>query len=95
MGAIPVGFLGLARRFSGDLIDISTTGILVTGPEDIELGSVGRVGIPIRHETIRIGVTVRRILPGVGVAMEFSNMTPHGRELLHRLLLFLAKPPSP
>ena len=90
-----MGFLGLARRFSGDLLDISTTGILMTGPEDIELGSVGRVGIPMGHETIRIAVTVRRILPGVGVALEFSQMTPHGRELLHRLLTYLAKPPSP
>jgi hypothetical protein len=35
-----------------------------------------------------VGRTVR----GLGMAFEFSSMTPHDRELLHRLLMRITKP---
>jgi len=52
------------------------------------------LGIPVGSETARIGAVVRRLIPGVGIALEFSHMGPHDRELVRRLLLRLAKPPS-
>lgn len=71
-------------------MDISTTGILLRCEEDIELGTVGRMAIPVGYETSRVVVVAKRRLPGVGVAFEFSHMSPHDRELLRRLLLRFA-----
>jgi len=77
-------------RFTGDLVDISSTGLLLRCHQEIELGTIGRMAIPVGHETSRIVAVAKRRLPGIGVAFEFSHMTPHDRELLRRLLLRLA-----
>lgn len=87
---IPIAFLGGGARFTGDLIDISTSGLLMRCEQDIELGTVGRMAIPIGYETSRVVAVATRRVPGVGVAFEFSHMTPRDRELLRRLLLRLA-----
>ena len=92
---IPVAFLGGGLRFSGDLIDISSTGLLLRCNEDIELGTIGKMAIPVGHETSRVVAVAKRRLPGVGVAFEFSHMTPHDRELLRRLILRLASTLGP
>jgi hypothetical protein len=52
------------------------------------------MAIPVGHETSRIVAVAKRRLPGIGVAFEFSHMTPHDRELLRRLLLRLASTPE-
>ena len=82
-------------RFTGDLVDISSTGLLLRCHQEIELGTIGRMAIPVGHETSRIVAVAKRRLPGIGVAFEFSHMTPHDRELLRRLLLRLASTPEP
>jgi hypothetical protein len=82
-------------RFSGDLIDISSTGLLLRCKEDIELGTIGKMAIPVGHETSRVVAVATRRLPGVGVAFEFSHMTPHDRELLRRLILRVASTLGP
>lgn len=92
---IPIAFLGGGMRFSGDLVDISSTGLLLRCHQDIELGTIGRMAIPVGHETSRVVAVAKRRLPGVGVAFEFSHMTPHDRELLRRLMLRLASTPEP
>lgn len=92
--AVPIGFLGTGTHFVGYLIDLSTTGVLIRCAENLEVGTAGRLGIPVGSETARIGAVVRRLIPGVGIALEFSHMGPHDRELVRRLLLRLAKPPS-
>jgi hypothetical protein len=79
-------------RFTGDLVDISTNGLLMRCPEDLPLGTVGRVAIPVGYETCRTVAVAARRLPGVGVAFEFSHMTPRDRELLQRLLLRISTP---
>jgi hypothetical protein len=89
--AILIAFLGSGTRITGDLIDISANGLLLRCDQDIELGTVGRVAIPVGYETSRVVVVATRRIPGVGIGFEFSHMTPHDRELLHRLLLRLAR----
>ena len=87
---ILVGFLGAGTRFTGDLVDLSRTGMLVRTPTELEPGAVGRAGIALKSETLRSVVTVRRRVPQVGLAFEFTQMNQHDRELLHSLLLRLA-----
>ncbi len=90
---IPVGFLGSGFRFSGDLLDLSTTGALIRSSETPEVGAVGRLAIAVGYETSRAVAIVRRVIPGLGIALEFSHMGPRDRELLRRLMLRLDAPP--
>ena len=92
---IPIAFLGGGMRFTGDLIDISTNGLLVRCDQDIELGTIGRMAIPVGYETSRVVAVATRRIPGVGIGFEFSHMTPRDRELLRRLLLRLARAAEP
>lgn len=85
-----MAFLGSRMRFSGDLVDLSTTGLLMRCAETPDTGTVGRLAIAIGHETSRVVATVRRVVAGVGIALEFSHMNPRDRELLRRLILRLA-----
>jgi len=89
---VPVAFIGAGARFSGELVDASTTGMLVRCPENIEIGTPGRIGIQVGWETLRCAVVVRRHIQGVGVGFEITHMNPHDRELLRRLLMWLARP---
>lgn len=91
MTRISVGFLGPGTRFTADLVDISTSGCLLRCPEDqVPVGEPGRLGIQVGYETMRVAVTAKRIVPGVGVAFEFSHMYPHDRELLRRLIMWVS-----
>lgn len=87
---IPVGFIGAGTRFTADLIDISTTGCLLRCPEDVEPGAVGRLGIQVGYETMRVAAVAKRSVPGVGMGFEFSHMYPRDRELLRRLIMWIA-----
>ena len=86
-----VGFLGPEIHFVGDLVDLSETGVLVRASQTVEPGTLGRLGIEVGAETFRAFGVVRRNVPGVGVAFQFTRMTPHNRDLLHRLLLRIGK----
>ena len=86
---IGAGFLGGGFRLSGELLDMSTTGILVRSSTSLEVGTTGRLGIDMGYDTVRVGAVVRRCIPGVGVAFEFTRMSPHDRELVRRLLIRL------
>ncbi len=84
---IPVAFMGAQTHFTVDLRDISTSGCLLIHPNpQLQIGTHGRLGIPVGHETLRAGVVAKRIIPGVGVGFEFSEMVPNDRELLRRLI---------
>ena len=85
-----MAFQGVSSRFTGDLVDASTTGILLRCNENMALGSMGKIAIPVGHETCRAVVMAKRRLPGVGMAFEFTHLTIHNRELLRRLLLRIA-----
>ena len=86
---IPVGFIGSGARFTADLIDLSTTGCLLRCPEKVHIGDIGRLGIKVGHETLRVAATAIRDIPGVGVGFEFSQMYPRDRELLRKLLMWM------
>jgi hypothetical protein len=87
---IAVAFLGSRMRFCGELVDLSTTGLLMRCSETPQPGAVGRLAIAVGYETSRVVATVRRVVAGVGIAVEFSHMNPRDRELLRRLVLRLA-----
>lgn len=93
-GKIAVGFLGAGARFGGDLVDLSTTGVLIRCSQELEPGTMGRLGINVGPSTLRPVAVVRRLVSNVGIAFEFTNMNPHDRELLHRLLMRLGKLPT-
>lgn len=86
---IRVSFVGAAARLSGELVDLSNSGLLVRCSETPELETLGRLGIEMGRESIRIVAVVRRHVSGVGVAFKFNHMNPRDRELLHRLVLRL------
>jgi hypothetical protein len=88
--AIPITFLGSDVRLTGGLLDISTGGLLARCDQDIQVGRAVRMAMPVDSEISRFVGVARRSLPGVGVAFEFSQMTPRDRDLLRRLLLRLA-----
>ncbi|MBZ5562283.1 MAG: PilZ domain-containing protein [Acidobacteriia bacterium] len=87
--SIPVGILGGDTYFTAQLVDISRTGMLVRCAEDLPVGTVGRIGIPMAAETLRIVAVVRRRIDGIGLAFEFVQMTHRDRAHLHRLILRL------
>lgn len=91
---IPVAFLGSGLRFTGDLVDISTTGLMLRTDQEIELGTLGRMAVTVGHETSRVVGVAKRRIPGVGIAFEFTHMSPRDRELLRLLLLRLASTPE-
>ena len=86
---ILVGFLGPRVHLTGDLVDLSETGVLVRCSEDLEPETIGRLGIDIGNEILRSVAVVRRKVAGVGIAFQISQMTPRDRDLLHRLLFRL------
>ena len=94
MAGTPVAFEGGGVRFSADLVDVSTTGLLMRCQEGIDLGTTGRIAFPVGHETCRIVAVARRRVAGTGVAFEFSHMSPHDRELLRRMLIRSSSKPS-
>ncbi len=87
--SIPVGILGGDTYFTAQLVDISRTGLLVRCAEDLPVGTVGRIGIPLGAETLRIVAVVRRRIAGIGLAFQFVQMSHRNRALLHRLLMRL------
>jgi hypothetical protein len=54
------------------------------------MGASGRLGIQVGYETMRVAAIARRVVPGVGIAFEFSHMYPHDRELLRRLIMWVS-----
>ncbi len=84
-----VGFLGPSVHLTGDLVDLSETGVLVRCSQDLKPETVGRLGIDVGNEILRTVAVVRRKVPGVGIAFQISQMTPRDRDLLHRLLFRL------
>jgi len=86
---VAVAFLGTTGSLAGELVDLSTTGLLIRCSQNLEPGTLGRLGIPLGQETIRIVAAVRRQVPSLGLAFEFVQMGSHDRELLHRLIMRL------
>jgi hypothetical protein len=86
---VPVGILGGDIYFTAQLVDISRTGLLVRCTQDLPEGTIGRIGIPLGVDTLRILVVVRRRVPDIGLAFEFLQMTHRDRGLLHRLIMRL------
>ena len=85
--SIPIGILGGDTYFTAQLVDISSTGMLVRCAEDIPTGTVGGIGNSMAAETPRDVGVVRRRIDGIGLALEFVQMTHRDRALLNRLIL--------
>jgi len=83
---VAVGFVGPSASFTGELVDLSKTGLLLRCAQSLEPGALGRIGIPLGQDTMRSMVAVRRQVPPIGLAFEFVRMSQHDRELLHRLI---------
>ena len=92
---IGVGFLGAGTQFTGELVNVSISGLLVRCENTLPVGTMGRLGIEMEYGMIRTVVVIRRIVERVGLAFEFSQMTPRDRQTLQRLLLRLERPMAP
>jgi len=88
---IAVGFIAPNLRLAGYVENLSSRGMLLRCGEEVAPGTIGRMGVAVGHETIRIVAQVKNQVPGIGLAFDFLSMGPHDRELLHRLLLRLEK----
>jgi|SRR5258708_35055813 c-di-GMP-binding flagellar brake protein YcgR len=88
---VTVSFAAAEVHFTGELIDISATGVLVRSPRDLELATAGKLEIDMGADTFRAAAVVRRYVADIGVAFQFTEMSAHDRELLHRLLLRLGQ----
>ena len=53
----------------------------------LKIGTPGQLGIQVGHEMLRATAVAKRIVPGLGVGLEFSQMDPHDHELLSRLIM--------
>jgi PilZ domain len=86
-GKISAAFVGPQTRCTANLRDISTHGCLLTLLDsDVKPGTIGRLGIQIGQETLRATAVAKRVVPGLGVGMEFSQMNPSDHNLLLRLI---------
>src|SRR5712692_2353981 len=73
---IVVGFLGPGIHFTGELVDVSESGVLVRTAHKLAAETIGRLGIDMGPETFRTIASVRRNVPGIGVAFQFNHMSP-------------------
>jgi hypothetical protein len=81
------GFLGPKVHCTGELVDLSETGVLIECPELlVRPQTMGHFGINTGHEILRSVAVARRRVPGVGIAFQFTQMGQHDRKLLHGLL---------
>jgi hypothetical protein len=81
-----VGILGVGLRLTGKIVDLSMTGVLMRTSEKLEPGTNVRMGIEMGVDTFRTVAIMRRVVPGVGIAFEFAQMSQRDRQLLGRLL---------
>ncbi len=88
---VTVSFMGPGVHFTGELADLSESGILIRCSKKLPLDTMGRLAIDMLPETFRTVAVLKRHVPGVGVALQFTQMTPQDRERLHRLILRLGK----
>jgi hypothetical protein len=88
---VPVGFIGAGHRFTGNLINISSSGMLAKCTQDIEPGTALRAGIEVGNETFRAVVAARRRVPQTGIGFEFQNMSMRDRQKLRLLLMRIAR----
>ena len=92
---IGVGFLGAGVQFTGEVENVSMSGLLVRCQNSLPVGTMGRLGIEMEYGMIRTVAVTRRIVERVGLAFEFSQMTPRDRQTLQRLLLRLEQRTAP
>jgi len=84
-----IGILGVGVRKTGRVVDLSMAGVMMQTSEKLEPGTHVRMGIEVGTDVLRTMAVVRRTLPGVGTAFEFSQMTQRDRQILGRLILQL------
>lgn len=88
---ILVAFVAPSVRLTGYLENLSTRGLLLRCSHNVEPGTVGRVGMEMDQEMIRIVAKVKNCVSGVGIALEFIRTGSRDRDLLNRLLSRIEK----
>lgn len=76
---ILAGFIGGGLALTGNVVATSRTGIVIGCSEDIPPGTIGRLGISLGQDVIRIGAEMQRRIPRVGLHFRFVRMSGHGR----------------
>ena len=79
---IGVGLLAAGTQITGEVVNVSMSGLLVRCQTTLPVGTMCRLGIEMEYGMIRTVVVIRRIVERVGLAFEFSQMTPRDRQTL-------------
>jgi hypothetical protein len=73
-------------RSWGELQDLSVGGCYVNTPVPLPMGTKTDVRITVRGESVELAALVRANHPGVGMGLEFVEMTPEAQQKLAELM---------
>jgi hypothetical protein len=90
---ILVAFTAPGIRLTGYLENLSTRGLLLRCSGEVASGTIGRLGLEVGNEMVRIVSEVKGSVQGVGIALNFISMGSRDRDLLNRLLSRIEKSP--
>ena len=90
---ILVAFTAPGIRLTGYLENLSTRGLLLRCSGEVASGTIGRLGLEVGNEVVRIVSEVKGSVQGVGIAVNFISMGSRDRDLLNRLLSRIEKSP--
>lgn len=85
---LPVSFDADDLTVSGPLLDFSPLGLSARTPQEVPVGTILRLSVPVDSEIFHATAVVRARVPG-GIGVEFLAMTPIDHNLLDRLYLYL------
>src|SRR6267378_5657880 len=73
MRPVRAAFMGGGIHFTAEIVHASESGMLVRTSQELELDTIGRLAIDMLPETFRTVVVVKRLVPGVGLALQFTQ----------------------
>ena len=73
-------------------VDISESGIFVSGILHFDENDVVEIAIPLREEQIRVKGQVKNCQPGVGAGLEFIDLNDEQIAKIRKLIESIAKP---
>lgn len=71
-----------AAPTQAQVTDICTDGAFLRCAANVAVGSIAALIFTLRGLEIRVTVSVRHAIPGVGIGVHFLNLQPHHRNLI-------------
>ncbi len=80
---------------SGTIRDISAGGLFIEDSAPLPEGTVFSFDVRVGNSDVPVRGTVRRSVPGVGMGVQFQQLSGEGKNQLERLLVSLQKAQKP